>query len=638
MPSGSDKQKRVSILGDVELKVNGREIVASEGETILEACENNDIYIPTLCRYIGLSEVGACRMCLVEVNGERLETACTTKVKEGMEIETDTEELWDHRRTILELIFSEENHYCMYCELEGDCELEEMFRRAGMKSVRFPLSYRKEKVDSSNQYITIDRNRCILCGRCIRACREKVCNDTLDFANRGLETKIIVDEDILLGDSSCISCGACAQVCPTGSIYESHSSFRGTEEDCDSTKSTCVECSMGCGIEVLSQSRNLVKINGIGEEPSGGQLCKKGRFEALDDGRPRVVNVLMKKNGRDIPVTLDEAMDKVLRVLDSADRINAVMSDRLPTETAKYFYKVMKEHESFFNVIGSEKKRLEDEIMRRLESRDVEISEGRFVDSVEEVLDADNILVYGTSIVETHPVFSSYIRRATKEGSRLITIDSDEDKLGRYSDISISLGSPESQLTGITLALLRENVDSLSDLSNFHLEDMNIDTSEVTQMASYLRKDGNNVIVVGPDIDDSQSLINIYVLSFMTDSKIVSLGSISNQAVYDLETETLDRFADVSYIFSADEDGQKLERMIGIAKNSDFVVVQAARSSQLTEMADIVLPALDWFERSGSFLDINGEEKKIGRVLEPRISIDSDMEVLEKLEGTDNND
>jgi len=269
-------------MSKVELEINDKTVEAETDQTILEACEENDIYVPTLCDYIGLSEVGACRMCLVEIDGDRLETACTTKVDDGLEIQTDTEKLWEYRKTIMELTFSEENHFCMYCELDNDCELQEMFRKAEMNNVRFPMSFKKQKVDNTSKYITIDRDRCILCGRCVRKCREKVGNDTLDFSNRGRETKIVADDDVPLGSSHCIECGACAQACPTGAIFESYSSYRGNEENCEITESTCLECSVGCGIEVLTQSDNLVKINGTGtEDVSGGQLCRKGRFEVL---------------------------------------------------------------------------------------------------------------------------------------------------------------------------------------------------------------------------------------------------------------------------------------------------------------------------------------------------------------------
>ncbi len=624
-------------MSNVKLRVDGEEIEASEGDTILEACEKNDIYVPTLCRYVGLSEVGACRMCLVQIDGERLETACTTKVEDGMEVEVNTEELWDHRRTILELIFSEENHYCMYCELEGDCELEEMFRRAGMTNSRFPLSFQKKEVDSTNEYITIDRNRCILCGRCIRACREKVCNDTLDFGSRGKETKIIADNDLPLGESSCISCGACAQACPTGSIFESHSSYRGNGEECESSKSTCVECSIGCGIEVLTRSDNLVKINGAEvEDLSGGQLCKKGRFKALNDNRERVENALVKKNGQKTQIPLEEAIKKVKTVLKDKERINALMSDRLPTETLKSFKKTLKKFGSYINVLGSEKHRLEDEIIQELKSMDAKAEDEIYMDSTDQILEAENILVYGTEIVNTHPVIGSYVRKASKNGSRLITVDPDEDLLKRHSDISINLGSPESHLTGITLEALRKNVDSLSELSNLRLEDININTSDLMQMVTYLKKGENNVLVISPEVRDTQSLINIYALAILTGSKTLSLEPISNQAIRDIKTDPLDGSAEVSYLFASDEDGGKLEKMIDIAESSDFVIVQAARHSELTKIADIVLPALDWFERSGTFTDINGQEREIKSILEPKISLESDTEILDNLREENN--
>ncbi|MFP4005362.1 MAG: 2Fe-2S iron-sulfur cluster-binding protein [Candidatus Hadarchaeia archaeon] len=619
-------------MSEISLKINGKYYDARRGETVLEVCERADIHIPTLCHREDLPNVGACRLCIVEVDDGQIKTACTMEVEDGMEIKTDTDRLKDHRRTIIDLIFAEENHYCMYCEQEGDCELEDVFKELDLDSTAFPLSYMREEVDGSDEHIALDRNRCIRCGRCIRMCREVVANDTLEFGERGRETRLIADMDVPIGESSCISCGACVQACPTGSLYGKHSAFRGNEEDLQSVDSTCTECSIGCGIRVFTRSGSLARIEGteVGDE-SGGQLCSRGRFEVLTDVRRRVRNPLRKENGRPEPIGLDEVLYEVSNFLKSAGSFNAISSNRVCTETVEKFRELVDHYGGSFRIQGSEKMGIEGEILNELNESVPEIDEEiLFANSIEEVLDSDTVAVFDTSIVESHPVLSSYVRRASKKGMKLISVDSNEDKLENYSDVSISLGSPKSQLTGIVLEALEKNLDSISQVSGNHLEDMNISPGDILNMTSYL-KEGKNTLIVGPKTKDEHTLVNIYALAALTGSRIISLDNISNQALKEFEMDPLRENADVSYIFASDDNGERLDEMIEVARTSDFVIVQASRHSRLTEKADIVLPSLTWDERFGSFVDVNGEKKKVKRSVSARVQIDSDRQLFEDL-------
>jgi len=204
------------------LKIDGRDIGAHEDETILEVARENDIDIPTLCQLDGLTVVGACRLCLVEVvNWNKLVPACATYVEEGMEVVTNSERIQKYRRMILELLFAEGNHICAMCVSNGNCELQDMAQRLGMDHVRYPNLDPIRRVDMTHDRFVLDANRCILCLRCVRVCDEIEGAHTWDVFGRGASSTIVSDFNTKWGDSpTCSSCGKCVNVCPTGALVE----------------------------------------------------------------------------------------------------------------------------------------------------------------------------------------------------------------------------------------------------------------------------------------------------------------------------------------------------------------------------------------------------------------------------------
>ncbi len=204
------------------LTINGQDVSAREDETILEVARENEIFIPALCQVEGLSAVGACRLCLVQVKGiPKLLPACTTRVEEGMEVTTDSELLQNFRKMIMELFFSERNHICSVCVSNGHCDLQALAQKLGMDHVRFPYRHPSLKVDASHDRFVIDHNRCILCTRCVRVCDEIEGAHTWDLLGRGIDSRVIIDLDQPWGSSdSCTSCGKCVQICPTGALSE----------------------------------------------------------------------------------------------------------------------------------------------------------------------------------------------------------------------------------------------------------------------------------------------------------------------------------------------------------------------------------------------------------------------------------
>jgi bidirectional [NiFe] hydrogenase diaphorase subunit len=204
------------------LKIDGLDVSARADETIVEAARENGIAIPTLCELEGLSPVGACRMCLVEVKGaRRLQPACVTRVEEGVEVTTVSERLIRYRKQILSLLFSERNHICSVCVSNGHCDLQSLAQSHGMDHVGVPYLYPRLPVDASHDRFVIDHNRCILCTRCVRVCDEIEGAHTWDVLGRGVTSRVISDFNEPWGSSqSCTSCGKCVHVCPTGALSE----------------------------------------------------------------------------------------------------------------------------------------------------------------------------------------------------------------------------------------------------------------------------------------------------------------------------------------------------------------------------------------------------------------------------------
>ena len=203
------------------LVIDDVEVSARAGQTILEVARENEIEIPTLCHLEGLSDVGACRLCLVEIKGSnKLLPACVATVQEGMEVSTNTERLWNHRRTILELLFAERNHICSVCVSNGHCELQALGQQQGLTHVRLPYRNPELSVDASHERFTADHNRCILCTRCVRVCAEIEGAHVWDVMGRGINSIVITDLNEPWGSSSCTRCGKCVQCCPTGALFD----------------------------------------------------------------------------------------------------------------------------------------------------------------------------------------------------------------------------------------------------------------------------------------------------------------------------------------------------------------------------------------------------------------------------------
>jgi predicted molibdopterin-dependent oxidoreductase YjgC len=340
-------------MGDtVTVTIDGTKVKAHKGETILELATRLGIHIPTLCYHPRLPITGACRVCVVEVERARsLVASCVFPVEqEGMVIKTDTERVIAARRMAVELLLSSGDHNCLLCESNGRCELQDLVYELKIEQPRFPSESPGHSLDDSNPMIFRDLNKCILCGRCVRACNEVQVNRVIDFGYRGARTKIVTAEDQNYAESNCVFCGECVQVCPVGALVENKARFAGRPWDIQKVPTTCTYCGTGCIIDLNIVDGRVVKITGNEEGIANqGSLCVKGRFGyEFIHHKDRLTTPLIKENGAFREATWGEALDLVAQRLGKIkaehgpDAIGGLSSARCTNEENYLMQKFMR--------------------------------------------------------------------------------------------------------------------------------------------------------------------------------------------------------------------------------------------------------------------------------------------------------
>lgn len=334
------------------ITIDGTEIEASPNNTILEVARENGIYIPTLCYYQGTTNVGACRVCVVEVeNARSLVAACAMPISPGMVIKTNTKKVTEARKLVVELLWASGDHNCLTCEKNGNCELQDLVYYLGIEEPRFKIQPPGHMKEDSNAMIQRDLNKCILCGRCVRVCNEIQVNEVLDFSGRGSHTQVGPAFGLDYIDSECVFCGECVDACPVGAITFKQARFAGRPWELEKVRTTCPYCGVGCQLDLNVHDGKIVKVTGNREygNPNLGSLCVKGRFGMDFVSSPdRLTTPLIRKNGAFAEATWDEALDLIKEKFASikkehgADSIAGFSSARCTNEENYLFQKFMR--------------------------------------------------------------------------------------------------------------------------------------------------------------------------------------------------------------------------------------------------------------------------------------------------------
>lgn len=282
----------------MKVTIDGVIYEAQKGASILETCRENKIEIPTLCYDDRLVPHSACRMCLVEIEGSgKLETSCSTLVKEDMVIHTRNERVYKARQEVMDLLLSNHPMDCLNCDKSGECKLQDYAYEYGLVDGTYKGEMREGQIDDSNHFYFYDPKKCILCGLCVRVCNELQCTHAIGFEERGFDTIVATPFQKGLINSTCVSCGNCVSVCPVGALLpKTKEKFRLWETK--KVKTTCSYCGVGCQMDLVVKDNKVVQVEPSREGSNEGLLCVKGKFAyKFINHRDRIQTPLIKRNG-----------------------------------------------------------------------------------------------------------------------------------------------------------------------------------------------------------------------------------------------------------------------------------------------------------------------------------------------------
>ncbi len=614
----------------VKITINGKTTEVERGTTILNAARELGIDIPTLCDHPQLTPYGGCRLCLVEVEGiKTLQPSCTLPAGKDMVIHTDTQKVHDARKFILSMIFSERNHFCPYCQVSGgDCDLQNSAYDEDMTHWPIMPNWQPYPVDASHPFIIIEHNRCILCRQCVRACSELVGNFTLAFEERGAESNLVADLGIPLGESSCISCGTCIQVCPTGTLIDRWSAYQGKETELDKTKTICLGCSIGCGIDVLTRDNRLVRIEGDWDaEINGGVLCEVGRFHPMIEERERLLTPMIRANGKFKAATWDDAISAAAEKINaSKGKLSGVASTRLSMEALNEFKSICEAFDAEY-ITTTEDCAAISAVFNLAES-----SGKAFESKIDEIKNADCFLLIGEDTTKDHQVVSFFAKRQIPAGAKLIQVSEGPTGFDNFANESLIIrnDSQSAFIDAIGNLIAKKSGDVKKIANSFKLK-----TSSLENAVKMLSSAKKVAIIFGSryDFDDASEVLgSIVSLSNLLNGKLITTkGNINSMGASAIGIKDTINTNGSDLIIMALGDEELSQSFSKKFDKTPFSIIFSSYDSPLTANADIVFPVQNWLEQGGYFINADGHILESKAALEAPEAVISSEESLSKL-------
>jgi formate dehydrogenase alpha subunit len=669
----------------MKVTIDGKKIEVEGQRTILEVAREKDIFIPSLCDHPQLTPFGGCRLCIVEIKEKGgYPPSCSTYVENGMEIKTKTPRLQKLRGEILELILSEhpnaclicsekencddykstirkvgETTGCVLCSNNGRCELQDVVEALKIDKVRFPSVYRNLEVKKRDPFFDRDYNLCILCGRCVRICQEVRGASAVSFVYRGSQAVVGTVLDLPLLESGCQFCGACVDVCPTGSLAERTIRYEDLPDK--RTKTICPLCSMGCELKIDLKSQNILSSKPSDEGAvNQGQACVKGRFliEDLVYSPRRILKPLVRVNKELEEASWEEALDFVARRIKKfkGKEIALVASPQVSCEEYFLFQKFASEELKTENMDSSYR-------FSSLATFDEMSQEnGLMLDlnfEIKDISRAKTLFLIGEDIPKSHPIIWLEVLKAVRGGAKLIVASPVELSLNRFSSAWLQMKpGTESYLLSYLSKILLENEqtenpsriegfdafkDSLDelDLSKI-LEATGITREKLNEASELLREAENPAILFGARLTQhpwgKRNVAALWNLALQTQAELFPLGLENNlRGVSEIGQNSSNNGLNYNQIFqAASSKALKAVYLAGPAPylkktNLEFLVIQDSYMNENFELADAVLPASTFAETEGTFINGEGRLQRFSKVIEPLGEAKPDWWIISQL-------